>query len=419
MKVIVLILRGLHLGYVGCYGNGWIDTPGLDRLAAEGIVFDQHYADCPDSSAAWLAWQAGALGLPDLRFEPEDAELLKLLRRRGAQTRLVIDVSHPLHLGFAEGWDFIHRVDPPADCERPRDELLAALRRALAELSDCEQFLLWIDSAILLPPWKVPAKYLDPYFHAPVSDDDAGGCDEETTPLDPLLNPVPGPLPEPADESYVRLQSSYASAVSYADDAVGWLLDELRERRLADETLLVVTSDRGQALGEHGIVGPYRPWLHDELIHLPLVMRLPAAAAAGRRVAALTQSVDLYPTLLGAFGIAAPPCDGYSLLPLARGEVESVRSHVCCGLRLGDREEWALRTLEWSFILPVAAPADDARRRPQLYVKPDDRWEVNDVIQHQLDLAERFEQTLRAFMAAPRRIGLETPWTADSGGNGS
>jgi len=419
MKVIVLVLRGLHSGYVGCYGNGWIATPGLDRLAAEGIVFDQHYTDCPDSGAAWLAWQAGALGVPDLRFEPDDAELLKLLRRRGAQTRLVIDVSHPLHLGFAEGWDFMHRVDPPVDCGRPREQLLAAVRRALAELSDCDRFLLWIDSALLLPPWRVPAEYLDVYFHEQISDDDAEGCEDEITPLEPLLDPVPGPLPEPANESFARLQSSYAAAVTYADDAVGWLLDALREHQLADKTLLVVTSDRGQALGEHGIVGPFRPWLHDELIHVPLVVRMPGGDAAGRRIAGLTQPVDLFPTLLDTFDVAAPPCDGHSLLPLVRGDLEAVRSHAICGLPLDDREEWALRTPEWAFLLPATVPANDPPRPPQLYVKPDDRWEVNNVIQHHLDLAERFEQTLRSFMAAPRRIGLETPWTVDSGGTGS
>src|SRR5208282_2608836 len=50
MKVLVVVASGLHLGYLGCYGNLWIETPCLDRLAAEGIVFDQHYADCPASN---------------------------------------------------------------------------------------------------------------------------------------------------------------------------------------------------------------------------------------------------------------------------------------------------------------------------------------------------------------------------------
>src|SRR5262249_10518075 len=128
-----------------------------------------------------------------------------------------------------------------------------------------------------------------------------------------------------------------------------------------------------------------------------------------------SKSRDLYPSLLGTFGMTGSSYHGYSLLPLARGEVGTIRSHVCCGLRLAEREEWALRTPEWSFVLPLAAPPDDPPRSAQLYVKPDDRWEVNNVLQHHLDLTERFEQTLRAFMAAPKRIGQETPWAAESG----
>lgn len=409
MKAIVLVLRGLHLGYVGCYGNAWIDTPGLDRLAAEGVVFDAHYAECPEGAAARRGWRTGNRPLSaDPNFD-----LLALLRGRGVATHLILDAGHPLPAAFAEGWDAVQRVTPEADENATLESALEAGRLALDNLAAREHWLLWFDLACLLPPWSIPADYLDPYFQAPDADDEEETGDEIET-LEPLLAPAPGPLPAPTDESFLRLQSTFAGAVSYVDSAVGWLIEELQERALADETLLIVTSDHGQALGEHGMIGPCRPWLHDELIHLPLLMRLPGGAEAGRRVAALTQSSDLFPTLLNAFDIAAPPNLGYSLLPLARGEIEQIRSHVCCGLRLGEREEWALRTDTWSFLLPVAAPADDVARTPQLYVKPDDRWEVNNVLQHHLELAERMEQTLRAFMAAPRRIEKETPWEAES-----
>ena len=84
-------------------------------------------------------------------------------------------------------------------------------------------------------------------------------------------------------------------------------------------------------------------------------------------------------------------------------------------MKLGEREEWALRSSDWAFILPIAQAAKDPVRGPQLYVKPDDRWEVNNVLQHHLELGERFEAVLREFMAAPRRIGLETPWCTEEG----
>jgi arylsulfatase A-like enzyme len=407
MKVIVVILRGLHLGYVGCYGNAWIDTPGLDRLAAEGVVFDWHYAECPDGAAARRAWRGGGWAAAS----HPSTDLLTLLRGRGVATHLVLDDAHSLPDAFADGWDQAHRLTPDKDCGF-LEKFLKAGRRVLDDLADQEHGLLWFDLANLLPPWQISADFLDPYFQPPAADDE----EEEIETLEPLLDPAPGPLPPPTNESFLRLQSTFAGAVSYVDSTVGWLLDELQERQLAAQTLLVVTSDHGQALGEHGIIGPYRPWLHDELIHVPLLMRLPGGAEAGRRVAALTQCSDLFPTLLDVFDITAPPSLGYSLLALARGQTEQVRSHVCCAFRLGEREEWVLRAKAWSILLPVAAPDEEPTRTPQLFVKPEDRWEVNNVWQHYPDLAERMEQALRAFMAAPRRIGLEKPWETETEG---
>ncbi len=60
-KVLVIVARGLQLGALGCYGNGWIDTPALDRLAAEGVVFDQHFADAASPEGARAACAAAAM----------------------------------------------------------------------------------------------------------------------------------------------------------------------------------------------------------------------------------------------------------------------------------------------------------------------------------------------------------------------
>ena len=65
MKVLVLAARGLQAAYVGCYGNPWIATPNLDALAAEGVVFDQHFADRADAAGARRAWRDGRHHLPD------------------------------------------------------------------------------------------------------------------------------------------------------------------------------------------------------------------------------------------------------------------------------------------------------------------------------------------------------------------
>src|SRR5262249_57153350 len=121
-------------------------------------------------------------------------------------------------------------------------------------------------------------------------------------PLEPLPDPAPGPINTEDDELFLRLRYSSAGAVAYLDAGLELLLNHLRQQNLLDGLTLIITSDHGLPLGEHGIVGNVRPWLHEELVHLPLIVRLPGKARAGRRVGALTQSVDLMPTLLDLFG---------------------------------------------------------------------------------------------------------------------
>ena len=131
--------------------------------------------------------------------------------------------------------------------------------------------------------------------------------------------------------------------------------------------MIVLTADCGLALGEHGYVGPASPHTHEETTHVPLILCLPAADEAGRRVAALTQAADLAPTLADVFEVELPSAHGRTLLPLVYGEAEELHPYVCSGAQVGDAAEWSLRTLEWAFLLPMGPP-----RPPRLYVKPDD-----------------------------------------------
>jgi arylsulfatase A-like enzyme len=153
-------------------------------------------------------------------------------------------------------------------------------------------------------------------------------------------------------------------------------------------------------LGEHGVVGAGQAWAHEERIHLPLVLRLPATVP--RRVNAITQAVDIAPTLAALFGIPLPGAHGHDLLPLARGQVAAIRDYACSAVQVADAVEWCLRTDEYSLLIPVRPAADDADRRAKLYVKPDDRWEVNDVAQHYLELIEGVRKTLTEFVNATR-----------------
>ena len=327
MRILVVEARGLHIGFLGCYGNDWIATPNLDRLAAAGVVFDRHYHHCPDLSTSHL--------LPSL---PPD----QVLRQ-------------------AEIADFGQAV-------------LEHWRRSSAEI-------VFVQGPDLAPPWNLPDDLCDVYF-----DEEEEG--------EPWLAPLMEIATLTIDEQ-VELQNTYAAAVTWFDAQLGAIIDDLESAGELEQTLVCVTANAGLPLGEHGAIGQPRAWLHEECVHVPLLMRFPRQEHAGLRLAALTQPLDLLPTFQALLGQSIAATPGHDLLPLLRAETDAVRPYACSALQIGDSSEWALRTSQWALLLPTTVPEGDEPRDSQLYVKPADRWEVNDVRQQNQELAEGLEQTLR------------------------
>jgi arylsulfatase A-like enzyme len=127
----------------------------------------------------------------------------------------------------------------------------------------------------------------------------------------------------PADvveEAVARLEMAYASEISYADAHVARLLDELRARGILDDALVVVTSDHGECLWEHGEEFDHGWTVYQATMHGLCVMRLPGGVAGGRRVDGLVASIDVMPTILEAAGLAVPEGIDGEAIPLRPGE---------------------------------------------------------------------------------------------------
>jgi arylsulfatase A-like enzyme len=139
------------------------------------------------------------------------------------------------------------------------------------------------------------------------------------------------PVGEPA-EATEHLRRRYAATLTMADRWLGKFLDKLEELDVFEETLLVLTTDHGHMLGEHGFTGKNYMHVYNELAHLPLLVHLPAGARAGERVDALTQNIDLMPTILDYRGIDAPQrLHGGSLRPLLENRTETHRDVALYG----------------------------------------------------------------------------------------
>jgi len=196
--------------------------------------------------------------------------------------------------------------------------------------------------------------------------------------------------------------------VTLVDRWLGVLFEALHRLGRMEDTLLIFTSDQGEPLGEHGYVRRFRPWLYEELIHTPLMVRMPRGKHGGVRHQAIVQTVDLLPTIVSALGLPPlgddlPPIQGYDLLPLIRGEQTKVRDYACLGM---DVAEFAIRTHLWHLVVPVESDPDEPRS-PELFAKPEDRWDQNNVIDRHPEVADHLELTLRRFVELLGREGVE------------
>jgi arylsulfatase A-like enzyme len=287
-----------------------------------------------------------------------------------------IDALQPAYIG-AYGCDWV--ATPSLDSLAARgvvfDQHFAAVPEAPPKAHPLQRVGLEITTLTsLLPQWKLTAKDLAKYF-----DDEP---DDESESAEPWLDTLPDHIDDNDDATFEQLQRTYAAAVTKADVKLAKLLSK------HGDGVVIVTSGRGIALGEHGYVG-FPTSLHEELVHLPLIIAWPDGRHAGRRVSALTQPMDLAPTIAELLGApwtpeGEPVTHGRNLLPLIESPLATLRSSVL--IRNG--EAIGIRTPNWYYL------SDSRFDECRLFVKPDDRWEVNDVHRHHPAICEELESLL-------------------------
>lgn len=367
MNALVLIVDGWHAGFAGPWGCTWLPTPGLNRLASESHVFDQAYLDGVDLASLYC-------GLWSARREPAEGSLIERAARHGVDTVLLTDDAEVAGHDLSQAFDECRLLGGPLPT-RPAvsaaDTHLARYFAACLEhVTQLEApFLAWMHTSSLRMVWDAPLE-----LRNALVDEDEGES------LPPQGVDVPsGPLPDNHDpDERLALRRAYAGQVLVLDECLAALREAMAHR--AASTLWITSGGRGFPLGEHGWLGLARGApLHEELVHFPLLARLPGGHELVGRSSALVQPPDIAATLREWF--ALPPGshdEAASLLPLVRGQAVAWRESI----RLAAEGQRALRTPNW---LLLEAPD----RAAQLFVKPDDRWERNDVADRCHDVVER------------------------------
>ncbi len=390
-SAICLSIDRLGPSALGAYGNTTFPTPQFDRLAAESFVFDQMIIDRTDLAGLFKGylWGRGAFDGSALSGDsaPSDGEpsLPEVLSRSGVHTVLVTD---DCSIQWADAFDecIVLRDEPScrAADEVEQTELFHLFAVAGETLGKIQQpFLLWIHCQGMAGSWDAPRE-----FRRQAADEDDPRPPDFVTPPDRLMGPDEDP------DELLGIRFAYAGQVALLDMALGGLLDAINDASPGQRALLMVAGVRGFPLGEHGRIGSCDRPLHEELVHAPLMIRRPDGQGATYREPGLVQPSDLFATLCDWWGldIARRSPFAQSLLPIVRGEAVSKRDRACT---LGQGTERAVRTAAWHL--------RKHRQGTQLYRKPDDRWEVNDLLSRCQDVGERLSAVLDEFSAAARQ----------------
>lgn len=379
-NVFVFLLDTVRQDALGCYGHPAGPTPNMDAVAADGVRFDQAV-----STSGWTlpavaslmtgTWPTlhGALGkgvvLTPIREEfPTAAEVL---RSAGLETIGIANAAFvsPM-VGLDRGFDvFDHRYSYNWDARRADETIDVALDELRQRRSKSGFYFIHLFDAHLDydPPRELAAKY-------------TAGRLEPTPPLnlDAVLGMQGGEdgkaPPSTDDVGYVR--GLYDAEVNFIDIHVGRFIDKLKSLALYDKATIIITSDHGEEFWDHGGF-EHGHTLYDELVRIPLIIKLPAAIEpASRVVEAQVRLLDVMPTVFEILSVNQPETFlGESLMSIIAGASDTKLSALCESILYG-APSIALRGPQYKYIMTLA---DDGTGKDKLYDWHEDPLELNDL----------------------------------------
>jgi len=379
LNLVVVTLDTTRADRIGAYGSRDVETPTIDRLAAEGAVFEQAVSVAPLTLPAHSSIFTGKFppehGVRDnggFFLGPDQLTLAEILKGRGYRTggfvaAYVLAGKWGINQGFDTYFDDF-------DLSGMRAVSLAAIQRPANEVLD--KALPWIEQSTGAPFFAWIHLY-DP--HAPYRP------------------------PEPFATKYKG--HPYNGEIAFADSQIARLVSTLQSRGLYDRTVIVVMGDHGESLGDHG-ESAHGFFVYNSVTHVPLVIRTPFSGTPHRRIADPVRSIDIMPTVLDLLGTGAPSgISGISLVPLLTGAKSEL------ALDAYSEAMYPLHHYGWSDLHALRSgryKVIDAPR-PELYDIDRDPNETTNLFAERKTLGDRMIAQLRTLEGGFKHVAASMP----------
>ena len=357
VPVVLVSIDTLRPDHLGCYGYARPTSPNLDAFRKDAILFTNAFAHAPSTLASHAAiltslippHHGGSIA-NDFTVSGDVVTLAEAMREAGYSTAsfnggVQLDASYGLDQGFDI---YVSAKSRDSGAESLVDETdrfghEVEQARTWIETQRGRAFFLFLHTYEVHHPYTPEERDLELFrggYHGPLPDQISMDLLEEVNHGKRTL--------EPRDRQHIV--DAYDAEIRSADRAFGTLVALLRKLGLFDDALVVVTSDHGEEFGEHGQMGWHSHTLYDELLHVPLLVKLPGSRRAGNTVEETVRGIDIAPTVLATLGKTPPSgFEGRDVLgfwpsPAGAAEVWSSRDVTTpAGV-------FALRTPDWKLI---------------------------------------------------------------------
>jgi arylsulfatase A-like enzyme len=319
-------MDSLNRHFLNVYGNSFIKTPNIDRLAKRGIVFENHYSGslpCMPARREMMTGRFNFMETPWGPIEPwDDCLPVELKKQKGIYCHMITDHYHYFHSGgevyntlfdtweFERGQegDFWHPLvkEPKRPVFKGKNRRPYWVNREFAELENEEDYstprcfkraIEFIENNHQEDNWHLHLELFDPHepFMCPQKYIDMynDSWDNRYHFDWPKYAPV-----EEEEEAVEHIINRYAGVLTMADHWLGKLLDKMDEYNMWKDTVIIFSTDHGHLLGEHGYWAKNYTFDYQELVHIPLIMCTPETAFKNKKITALTQTVDIMPTIM-------------------------------------------------------------------------------------------------------------------------
>ena len=383
--VLLISIDTCRSDHLSCYGYPLETTPNIDAIAGQGFVFENAISPQPFTLPAHCSMLTGTippfhgvLDNTDYRLSEGNSTLAQLLKEKGFSTAAFVS-SFVLDARFGLGRGFDLYND---DFEETSTTM--GINQCTGDKTTRDA-VEWLDKHRGEKSF-VFVHYFDPHFTY-----------EPPEPFASRFRNVP-----PPEHMSIRfkqvLLDGYAGEIAYTDHCIGQVIDKLRQLDLYDSTLIIITSDHGEMLGQHG-EGTHGYFVYQPAIKVPLIFKLPGISTP-QRIAGSVGLVDIVPTVCSILDIELPnPIQGRDLSPCFRGgQLPYQDRYLFCQ---------SLEPTKYNANSLLSVVTDQYKyirtTRPELYDLVIDRNELDNLAARQPDRLQNMEQALRRILEESTR----------------